>query len=405
MLKFPTAWMVNSVVKYVKRLVPKWNLPAAVPFKVALRLGASRSFERVAVQANDLAFLQYTGGTTGVPKGAMLSHGNLIANLEQAHAWLRPVLDEGRETVVTALPLYHVFALTANCMLFLKIGATNVLITNPRDTTAFVKEWARQPVTVVTGVNTLFNLLLNDPDFAKLDFSPLRVAVAGGMAVQRAVAERWKHVTKKTLIEGYGLTETSPFVAVNPLDLVDYNGSIGLPLPSTEIAIRDEEGRDLGVGEVGELCVRGPQVMKGYWNQPAETAKVIMADGFLRTGDLASIDNVGFVHIVDRKKDMIIVSGFKVFPTELEDVLAMCPGVREAAAFGVPDATSGQAVRVAVVKKDPSLTAEDVIRHCREHLTAYKIPRFVEFRDELPKSPIGKVLRRALAELSSQAVH
>jgi len=405
MLKFPTAWMVNSIVKYVKRLVPEWNLPAAVPFKVALRSGARRSFERVAVQANDLAFLQYTGGTTGVPKGAMLSHGNLIANLEQAHAWLRPVLDEGRETVVTALPLYHVFALTANCMLFLKIGATNVLITNPRDTSSFVKEWARQPVTAVTGVNTLFNLLLNDPDFAKLDFSALRVAVAGGMAVQRAVAERWKRVTKKALIEGYGLTETSPFVAANPLDLADYNGSVGLPFPSTEIAIRDEEGHDLGVGEVGELCVRGPQVMKGYWNQPAETAKVMMADGFLRTGDLATVDNVGFVHIVDRKKDMIIVSGFKVFPTELEDVLAMCPGVREAAAFGVPDATSGQAVRVAVVKKDPSLTAEDVIRHCREHLTAYKIPRFVEFRDELPKSSIGKVLRRALAELSSQAVH
>ena len=403
MLKFPMGLMVNSIAKYVKRLVPKWHLPGAVSMTAALRIGEGLPFERVPIGADDLAFLQYTGGTTGVPKGAMLSHGNIIANLQQAHAWLRPVLEEGRETVVTALPLYHVFALMANCLLFLKIGATNVLITDPRDIAGFVKELARQPFTAITGVNTLFNLLLNNPDFAKLDFRSLRVSLGGGMAVQKAVAERWKQVTRKALLEGYGLTETSPFVSANPLDLADYNGSVGLPFPSTEIAIRDEEDHDVTLGEVGELCVRGPQVMKGYWKKPGETAKVMTQDGFLRTGDLATVDRVGFLRIVDRKKDMIIVSGFKVYPTELEDVLATCPGVHEAAAFGVPDSASGQAVRVAVVRKDPALTAQDVIRYCREHLTAYKIPRSVEFREELPKSPIGKVLRRVLSEMSSQA--
>ena len=403
MLKFPMGLVVNSVAKYVKKLVPNWHLPGAVRMRTALQIGAGLPFERVVIGPDDLAFLQYTGGTTGVPKGAMLSHGNIVANLQQAHAWLRPVLEEGRETVITALPLYHVFALTANCMLFLKIGATNVLVTNPRDIPGFVKELARQPFSCITGVNTLFHALLNNPDFAKLDFSALRVSLGGGMAVQKAVAERWKQVTRKALIEGYGLTETSPFVAANPLDLADYNGSVGLPFPSTEIAIRDEEDRDVAVGEVGELCVRGPQVMRGYWKKPGETAKVMTQDGFLRTGDLATVDRVGFVRIVDRKKDMIIVSGFKVYPTELEDVLASCPGVHEAAAFGVPDSASGQAVRVAVVRKDPALTAQDVIRFCREHLTAYKIPRAVEFREELPKSPIGKVLRRVLSEMSNQA--
>jgi len=403
MLTFPKSLLVNSMVKYVKRLVPAWRLQDAVPFRTALQLGARARFEPVDVGPDDLAFLQYTGGTTGVPKGAMLSHANIIANLEQAHAWLRTTLEEGREVVITALPLYHVFALTANCMLFLKIGATNVLVTNPRDVPGFVKELARHRFTVITGVNTLFNALLNNPDFTRLDFSPLRVSLAGGMALQKVVAERWKRVTRKTLLEGYGLTEASPFVAANPLDLADYNGSIGLPMPSTEIAIRDDDGRDLGVGEVGELCVRGPQVMKGYWQRPAETANVMTPDGFLRTGDLATVDPAGFVRIVDRKKDMIIVSGFKVFPTELEDVVAMCPGVLESAAFGVPDEASGQAVRLAVVSKDPALTVADVIAHCRKHLTGYKIPRYVEFRDELPKSPIGKVLRRALSEASARA--
>ncbi|HYA67027.1 MAG TPA: AMP-binding protein, partial [Burkholderiaceae bacterium] len=280
MLKFPTGLILNSVVKFAKKMVPKWHLPASVAFNSALRIGSGMPFERIAVGPEDLAFLQYTGGTTGVPKGAMLSHGNLIANLEQAHAWLRPVLGEGRETVVTALPLYHVFALMANCMLFLKIGATNILITNPRDVAGFIKELARNPFTVITGVNTLFNALVNHPDFAKLDFGPLRVSLGGGMAVQKVVAEKWKQLTKKALLEGYGLTETSPFVAANPLDLADYNGSVGLPFPSTEIAIRDEANNDVAVGEVGELCVRGPQVMRGYWNKPAETAKVMTSDGF-----------------------------------------------------------------------------------------------------------------------------
>jgi long-chain acyl-CoA synthetase len=404
MLRFPTGPMVNFAVRFVKKLVPAWQLPGAVRFTDALRHGGDAPFERADVGPDDLAFLQYTGGTTGVPKGAMLSHGNIVANLQQAHAWLQPVLEEGREIVITALPLYHIFALTANCMIFLKIGATNVLITNPRDIQTFVKELARHRFTVITGVNTLFNALLNNPDFASLDFSPLRVSVGGGMAVQRAVAEKWKRVTGKALVEAYGLTETSPGVTMNPLDLADYNGSIGLPIPSTEIAIRDDSGRDLAVGEVGELCVRGPQVMKGYWQQPAETAKVFTPDGFLRTGDLGTVDEKGFVRIVDRKKDLIIVSGFKVFPNELEDVMAMCPGVLEAGAFGVPDPVSGQAVRMAVVPKDPALTAEDVISHCRKHLTAYKVPRYVEFRDELPKSPIGKVLRRALSETAAKEV-
>jgi long-chain acyl-CoA synthetase len=398
MLKFPKGPIVNFVVKFVRRLVPPWRLPHAVSFKTAMRLGASAPFEYGDVSPDDLAFLQYTGGTTGVPKGAMLSHGNIIANLQQAHAWLHPVLEEGRELAITALPLYHIFALTANCMVFLKIGATNVLIANPRDIPGFVKELSRHRFTVITGVNTLFNALLNNVDFGKLDFTPLRVSLGGGMAIQRAVAEKWKLLTGKALIEAYGLTEASPGVAMNPLNLADYNGSIGLPIPSTEIAIRDDEGHELSVGEVGELCVRGPQVMKGYWRHPTETAKVMMADGFLRSGDLATIDEAGFVRIVDRKKDMIIVSGFKVFPNELEDVMAMCPGVLEAAAFGVPDKASGQAVHIAVVKRDLSLTAEDVIAHCRKHLTGYKIPRHVDFRDALPKSPIGKVLRRSLGE-------
>jgi long-chain acyl-CoA synthetase len=398
MLGFPKGLAVNFVVKFVKKMVPAWRLPGAVPFRVALRLGARAPFEPVDVGPDDLAFLQYTGGTTGLPKGAMLSHANIVANLQQAHAWLRPVLEEGRETIVTALPLYHVFALTVNCLIFMKIGATNVLITNPRDIPGFVKELARRPFTVITGVNTLFNALLNNPEFARLDFAPLRLSVGGGMAVQRAVAEKWKQVTGKTLIEAYGLTETSPGAAMNPLDLADYNGSIGLPLPSTEIAIRDDDGRDLPIGEVGELCVRGPQVMKGYWKQPAETAKVMTPDGFLRTGDVAIVDEAGFVRIVDRKKDMIIVSGFNVYPNELEDVVAMCAGVLEVGAFGVPDPASGEAVRIAVVRKDPALTAQEVIAHCRKHLTGYKIPRHVEFRDELPKSAVGKILRRALRD-------
>jgi long-chain acyl-CoA synthetase len=398
MLGFPRSYLVNAVVRHVKKMVPTWRIPGAITFKSALRSGGSRRFEPVDVQPDEIAFLQYTGGTTGVPKGAMLTHRNMVANVQQGHAWLKPVLAEGRETIITALPLYHIFALMANCLTFTKIGATNVLILDPRDTAGLVKELAKRPFSAITGVNTLFNALLNNPDFAKLDFSHLKVAVAGGMAVQQAVAERWKQVTGKALIEAYGLTETSPGVTLNPLDLADYNGAIGLPLPSTEIAIRDDDGNDLPIGQVGEICVRGPQVMQGYWRHPVETENVLGPDGFLRTGDLATVDDKGFVRIVDRKKDMILVSGFNVYPNEIEDVVALHVGVLEVGAVGVPDPKSGEAVKIVVVRRQADLTAEALITHCRSHLTGYKIPRYVEFRSELPKTNIGKILRRALRE-------
>ncbi|HUY03103.1 MAG TPA: long-chain-fatty-acid--CoA ligase FadD [Rhodocyclaceae bacterium] len=388
--------LVNFVVRHVKKMVPAFSLPQAIGFKAALARGAAATFSPVPVGHDDIAFLQYTGGTTGISKGAMLSHGNIVANLQQAHAWLKPYLAEGREIIITALPLYHIFALTANCLTFIKIGATNVLIANPRDIPGFVKELAKYKFTTITGVNTLFNALLNAPGFANLDFSKLNISLGGGMAVQKVVAERWKQVTGNTLIEAYGLTETSPAATINPLNLAAYNGSIGLPVPSTDVAIRDDEGSDLPLGEAGELCVRGPQVMKGYWNRPDETAKVIMADGFLRTGDIAVMDEKGFIRIVDRKKDMILVSGFNVYPNEVEAVVAMHPGVLEVAAVGVPDEKSGEAVKIFVVKRDATLTAESVIAYCRENLTGYKIPKQVEFRSELPKTNVGKILRRAL---------
>ena len=379
-------------------MVPTWHIPGALSFRSSLRQAAGSEWKPADVRPDDIAFLQYTGGTTGVPKGAMLSHGNMVANLQQAHAWLKSFLEEGRETIITPLPLYHVFALTANCLVFLKIGATNVLITNPRDIPRFVKELARHPFTVITGVNTLYNALLNDPDFAKLDFSRLKLCLGGGTAIRESVAERWKQVTGRPLIEAYGLTETSPAVTVNPLNLTEYNGSIGLPLPSTEIAIRDDQGHDLPVGEAGELCVRGPQVMKGYWQRPDETAEVMMADGFLRTGDIAVVNEAGYVRIIDRKKDMISVSGFKVSPNELEEVAGLHPGVLEAGAVGVPDARTGEAVKLVVVRKDPALTSDDLLAFCRKNLTGYKVPRYIEFRENLPKTPIGKILRRALRE-------
>ncbi|MFI5011560.1 MAG: AMP-binding protein [Hyphomicrobiales bacterium] len=403
LLDFPKRQVVNFIIKFVKRMVPAWNIPGAVSFRSALKRGADTPWSPPDVGPDDIAFLQYTGGTTGVPKGAMLTHRNLVANLQQAHAWLKNVLEEGRETIITALPLYHIFALTANCLTFFKIGAKNVLITNPRDIPGFVKELGKHRFTVITGVNTLYNALLNNPDFAKLDFSPMRVSVAGGMAVRKAVAERWKQVTGRPLIEAYGLTETSPAVTMNPLDIAEYNGSIGLPIPSTEIAIRDDAGEDLAPGQAGELCVRGPQVMKGYWQHPEETANVMTPDGFLRSGDIATVDENGFVHIVDRKKDMIIVSGFKVFPNEIEDVVSLHPGVLEVGAVGFSDVRSGEAVKIVVVKRDPDLSVEALIAHCRKHLTDYKVPRHVEFRAELAKTNIGKILRRALREERSLA--
>lgn len=390
--------LVNLVVKHVKKMVPAWSLRDARSLPQVLAAGAGSAFSPVALGHGDVAFLQYTGGTTGVSKGAMLTHGNIVANVLQARAWLNPFLDGRNQVVITALPLYHIFALTANCLTFLMFGATNVLIVNPRDIPGFIKELAKYKFTAITGVNTLFNALLNHADFARLDFSHLQVALGGGMAVQKTVAERWKQVTGKTLIEAYGLTETSPAVTINPLDLAEFNGSIGLPVPSTDIAIRDDAGRDMPLGEAGELCVRGPQVMAGYWQRPDETAKVMMADGFLRTGDIAVVNEQGFIRIVDRKKDMILVSGFNVYPNEVEDVVAMHPGVLEVAVVGVPDERTGEAVKVFIVKRDPALTAEAVIAHCRENLTAYKVPHQVEFRTELPKTNVGKILRRALKE-------
>jgi long-chain acyl-CoA synthetase len=390
--------LVNFVIRKVKKMVPGWDIAGAVGFMSALEQGAAHAVKPVPVGHGDIAFLQYTGGTTGASKGAILTHGNMVANLQQAHAWLKPVVKDGEEVIITALPLYHIFALTANCLTFMKIGATNVLITNPRDIPGFVKELGKYKFTVITGVNTLFNALLNNPDFAKLDFSGLKVSLGGGMAVQKAVADRWKKATGVPLVEAYGLTETSPAATMNPLDIKEYNGSIGLPISSTEVVIRDDNGADLALGQPGEICVRGPQVMAGYWKRPEETEAVMFPDGFLRTGDVGVMDEKGYVRIVDRKKDMILVSGFNVYPNEIEAVVAMHSGVLEAAAVGVPDERSGEAVKIFVVRKDPALTAEALIAHCRENLTGYKVPHQVEFRDELPKTNVGKILRRALKD-------
>ncbi|HET7547580.1 MAG TPA: AMP-binding protein [Usitatibacter sp.] len=400
LLGLPKSLLVNAVVKRVKRLVPAWSLPGSVTFGAALAQGARRPLSEPALASGDLAFLQYTGGTTGVSKGAMLTHGNIVANLEQVRAWTGAGLEDGKEVVITALPLYHIFALTGGCFLNLKIGAHNVLITNPRDMPGFVKELARHPFSTLSGVNTLFNGLLNTPGFAALDFSHLKLALGGGMAVQRAVAERWKAVTGKPLLEAYGLTETSPGACINPLvEGAEYNGTAGLPLPSTVVTIRDDAGRILAPGEIGEICIAGPQVMKGYWNRPEETARAMTQDGAFRTGDIGLLTPEGYVKIVDRKKDMILVSGFNVYPNEVEDVVAMLPGVREVCAVPAPDEHSGETVRVVIVRKDPSLTREQVIAHCRAQLTGYKVPHIVEFWDELPKSNVGKVLRREVRDI------
>jgi len=390
--------IMNLVVKHVKKMVPAYRLDGAVRFRDALARGARHPRPEVAVDSADIAFLQYTGGTTGVAKGAMLSHRNLVANMEQAAAWVGGALRPGEEVVITALPLYHIFSLTANGLVFTKFGGLNHLITNPRDMPGFVKELSKAKFTAITGVNTLFNGLLNTPGFERLDFSSLRLTLGGGMAVQRAVAERWKKTTGCTLVEAYGLTETSPAACINPMDLKDYNGSIGLPIPSTDAIIKGEDGAEVATGETGELCIRGPQVMLGYWQRPAETAEAIDADGWLHTGDMARMDEEGYFYIVDRKKDMILVSGFNVYPNEIEDVLAAMPGVREVAAVGVPDEKSGEAVKVVIVRSDPALTAEQVKAYAREQLTGYKRPHHVEFRDELPKTNVGKILRRELRD-------
>ncbi len=399
LLAFPKSLLVNLVVKYVKHLVPAFHIADPIRFNDALSRGASASFEDVDLDHEDLAFLQYTGGTTGVAKGAMLTHGNMVANVEQATAWMQPYLIEGEETVITALPLYHIFALTANCFAFVRIGGLNYLITNPRDMAGFVRELSNVRFTGITGVNTLFNGLLNTPGFAGVDFSSLKMSIGGGTAVQASVAAHWQSVTGAILLEAYGLTETSPTVCINPFDIEAFNGSIGLPVSSTECCIKSDEGDELAIGELGELCVRGPQVMKGYWQRPDETDDCMEADGWFHTGDIARFDEQGFVYLVDRKKDMILVSGFNVYPSEVEEVVASHPDVLEVGAIGVSDERTGEAVKIIVVKRSPGLTRESLDEHCRANLAAYKCPKQVEFAGDLPKSNVGKILRRELREI------
>lgn len=398
LLSFPKKLIVNSVVKYVKKMIPKYNLPSSYSFCQALKLGSQYPFKKVNITHEDVAFLQYTGGTTGVSKGATLTHKNIVSNMLQVQAFLAPVLRQGEETVITALPMYHIFALTGNCLAFLMYGAKNVLITNPKDIPGFIKELSKHKFTFMTGVNTLFVAMMNNSEFSKLDFKSLKLSFAGGMALQTAVAQRWEKITRSPIIEGYGLSECSPVVCVNPVDGRAKAGAIGFPVPSTEIKMVDESGKEVDRGLPGELCVRGPQVMRGYWNRPDETALVLSKDGWLHTGDVALVDDDGFVKIVDRKKDMILVSGFNVYPNEIEDVAVKHSSVLEAAAIGIPDERSGEVVKLFIVKKEITLTKEDVIKHCREHLVGYKIPREIEFRNELPKSNVGKILRRALRD-------
>jgi long-chain acyl-CoA synthetase len=405
MLGFPKSAIVNFAVRRVKKLVPAYTLPGHVKFTETLDMGARRRLEPVTMTRQDTAFLQYTGGTTGVSKGATLTHGNLVANVLQMEAWLTPALtDTVRGPVpeqfvyICALPLYHVFALVVNCLFGLRIGTLNVLIPNPRDIGGLVAELAKYKFNVLPGVNTLYNAMLENEEFRKLDFSSLRVANGGGMAVQKATSERWLKLTGVPIIEGYGLSETSPVATCNPILNREYNGTIGLPFPSTDIAILDDAGQPVPLGQPGEIAIRGPQVMAGYWNRPDETAKVMTPDGFFKSGDVGIMDERGYIRIVDRKKDMILVSGFNVYPNEIEQVLTTHPGVVECAAIGVPDDKSGEAVKVFVVRKDPALTVEQVLEFCKENFTGYKKPKYVEFRDELPKSNVGKILRRELRD-------
>jgi long-chain acyl-CoA synthetase len=397
MLGFPKSMIVNFVVKHRKKLVPPWNIPGSVTLKSVLALGSRSTYSAPKVSSDDIAFLQYTGGTTGVSKGAMLTHRNIVANLAQLGAWTSSVLEERREVVIQPLPLYHIFALSTT-LSYMRIGSESVLIANPRDMAGFIKELSTRRWTVLTGVNTLFNGLIHHPDFAGIDFSPVKLCIGGGMAVQRAVAEKWQAVTGKALVEAYGLTETSPAACANRVDLQGFNGMIGLPMPSTIITLRDDAENILGVGEIGEICIEGPQVMKGYWQRPDETAKVTCKDGAFKTGDIGVMDENGYVKIVDRKKDMILVSGFNVYPNEVEDVVAACPGVLEVCAVAAADEKSGETVRVVIVKKDASLTKEKVLEYCKANLTGYKVPKIIEFWDELPKTNVGKVLRRTVRD-------
>jgi long-chain acyl-CoA synthetase len=405
MLGGPKGMLVNFVVRNVKRLVPPFSLPNAVRFKDALSQGGGMKLTPVEVQRNDPAFLQYTGGTTGVAKGAVLTHNNVIANLLQSEAWAQPALGALGEqiVIVTALPLYHIFALTACAMWGTRVGALNILIPNPRDIGGFIKELAKYRFHMLPAVNTLYNALLNHPDFVHLDFSALKICNGGGMAVQQAVNDRWRKVTGTSIVEGYGLSETSPVATCNRADVAEFTGTIGLPMPSTDIAILDDDGNEVALGQPGEIAIRGPQVMAGYWNRPDETAKVMTADGFFKSGDVGVMDENGYTRIVDRKKDMILVSGFNVYPNEVEGVVSAHPGVLECACIGVPDEHAGEAVKVFVVRKDPSLTVEQLMAHCKEQLTGYKKPKTIEFREELPKTNVGKILRRALRDEHTNA--
>lgn len=395
---FPTLKRVfiNSMVKYVKKMVPAYTIPHAVAFNYALLLGKQVSLHHVTLAHDDIAFLQYTGGTTGVAKGAILTHGNMVANVLQADAWIRPIGINGDEIIVTAIPLYHIFSLTANCLTYLKEGARNVLITNPRNFTHFIKEIKKIGFSAITGVNTLYHSLLNHPEFKDVDFSRLKISLAGGMTLQKSVALKWLEVTKTPVLEAYGLTETSPAAVINPMYLTEYNGSIGLPLPSTDVLILDDYEHEVPTGEDGEICIKGPQVTPGYWKRPDETALIFTKTGYLKTGDIGRIDEKGFVYLVDRKKDLLLVSGFNVYPNEVEQVIGMHPGVLEVGVVGINDEESGERVKACIVKKDPNLTAEHIVSHCREHLTSYKVPKVVEFYNELPKSNVGKILRYAL---------
>ena len=398
LMGFPKKQIVNFVLKYVKKMVPKFNLPQAISFSSALA-DHGLKFSKVSLQPTDVAFLQYTGGTTGVSKGAILNHFNIISNMEQMNSWMQTAVKERIEVIITPLPLYHIFSLTVNCLGFMSKGGKNVLITNPRDIPGFVKELKKHKFTIITGVNTLFNALLNNDEFNSLDFSHLKVTVGGAMAVQRAVAERWKKVTGCVLTEGYGLTESSPAASANPIvGGRDRIGTIGLPIPSTEFKLMNDDDQEVALGEPGEIWIKGPQVMQGYYNKPEETAKVITSDGWLKTGDIAVFTEEGYFKIVDRKKDMILVSGFNVYPNEIEDVVASCPGVLEVAAIGIPDEKSGEVVKIFVVKKDPALTEEKLMAFCKENLTGYKLPKQIEFKTELPKTNVGKILRRALRD-------
>ena len=390
--------LMNFVIRKVKKMVPQHQISGFIPFRQALKAGAAHTFQPVSIDLDDTAFLQYTGGTTGVAKGAILSHGNICANMQQAAEWIKNLLKPGEETVIAALPLYHIFALTVNLMIFTQAGSRILLITNPRDMNGFIGDMKKNRISVFIGVNTLFNGLVNQAAFAEVDFSKLKLTLGGGMATQRAVAEKWKTVTGTPIVEAYGLTEASPGVCCNPLNIPAYTGSIGLPVPSTEIELRDAEGSEVPQGQPGEMWIRGPQVMQGYWQRPDETAKVIDSRGFLATGDIAVMDEKGWFKLVDRKKDLIVVSGFNVYPNEIEDVVAAHPKVMETACIGISSEKTGEALKLFVVRKDPSLTAEELIDYCRTQLTGYKVPRDIEFRDELPKSNVGKILRRELRD-------